>query len=94
MMARVESDALSHRELSRVFIAGTLNEARQVEELLTMNGVDYVVQVEPFRASVFFGPRNGAAFYVSAEQADYCRLHLTAKGFGRGVLEEDDLSGG
>ena len=90
MMARVELEALSHRELSRIFVAGTLNEARQVEELLTVNGIDYVVQVEPFRASIFFGPRNGAAFYVSLEQADYCRVHLTAKGFGRGVLEEDD----
>ncbi len=89
-MARVDPEALSHRELARIFIAGTLSEAQQVEEQLTLNGVDYVVQVEPFRASLFFGPRNGAAFYVSAEQADFCRMHLAAKGFGRGVLYEGD----
>ena len=90
MMTRVDPDALSHRELSRVFIAGTLREAKQVEELLTVSGVDYVVQVEPYRASLFFGPRNGAAFYVSVEQAEYCRFHLNARGFGRGVLEDND----
>ena len=93
-MARVEPDALSHRALARVFIAGTLAEAKQVEELLTVNGVDYVVRVEPFRASIFFGPRNGAAFYVSVAQADYCRGHLTAEGFGRGVLHEDESHAG
>ena len=90
MMVRVEAEALSHGDLSRVFIASTLREAQQVEALLTVIGVDYVVQVEPYRASLFFGPRNGAAFYVSLEQADYCRLQLNAKGFGRGVLEEDN----
>ena len=93
MMVRVDSDALSHRELSRVFIAGTLREAQQVEELLTVSGVDYVVQVEPYRASLFFGPRYGAAFFVGAEQADYCRFHLNAKGFSRGVLEDESYQG-
>ena len=89
-MARVEPEALSHRELSRVFIAGTLAEAQRVEEMLSVNGVDYVVRVEPFRASLFFSPRNGAAFYVTREQAEYCRTHLTDAGLGRGVLGDAD----
>ena len=86
-MGKVEADALGHDELERVYIAGTLAEAQDVEALLTGNGVDYVVQVEPYRASILFGPRHGAAFYVSAVQAAYCREHLIASGFERGVLD-------
>ncbi len=87
-MARVEPEALAHYELARIYIAGRLSEARQVEELLGGNGVDYVVQVEPYRASILFGPRNGAAFYVVDTQAEFCRQHLAAAGFHRGLLEE------
>ena len=87
-MARVEPEALANHEVARVYIAGTLAEARQVEELLGGNGVDYVVQVEPYRASILFGPRNGAAFYVTDTQADFCRQQLVAAGFERGLLYE------
>ena len=87
-MARVEPEALANHEVARVYIAGTLAEARQVEELLGGNGVDYVVQVEPYRASILFGPRNGAAFYVTESQATFCRLQLGAAGFERGILQE------
>lgn len=87
-MAHVDPEALAHHELERVYIAGTLAEAKAVEELLTGNGVDYVVQVEPYRASILFGPRNGAAFYVADSQAEFCRGQLVAAGFHRGLLEE------
>lgn len=87
-MARVEPEALANYELARIYIAGRLSEAQQVEELLGGNGVDYVVQVEPYRASILFGPRNGAAFYVVDTQAEFCRQHLAAAGFQRGVLDE------
>ena len=59
-----------------------------MEELLTGNGVDYVVQVEPYRASILFGPRNGAAFYVADSQAEFCREQLVGAGFHRALLEE------
>ena len=87
-MAHVDPEALAHHELERVYIAGKLAEAKAVEELLTGNGVDYVVQVEPYRASILFGPRNGAAFYVADSQAEFCREQLVAAGFHRGLLEE------
>lgn len=87
-MALVEPEALANYELSRIYIAGRLSEARQVEEVLGGNGVDYVVQVEPYRASILFGPRNGAAFYVVDSQAEFCRQRLAAAGFERGLLEE------
>ena len=87
-MARVEPEALANNEVARVYIAGTLAEARRVEELLGGNGVNYVVQVEPYRASILIGPRNGAAFYVIDTQAEFCRLQLSAAGFERGILQE------
>lgn len=87
-MARIEPEGLAEPE--RVFIAATLAEARRVEDLLSAEGVDYVVQVEQFIKSVLFGPRNGAAFYVASGQAAYCRSRLTASGLGQGVLVEPD----
>ena len=87
-MARVEPEALANQKLSRIYIAGRLAEARQVEELLGGRGVDYIVLVEPYRASILLSPRNGAAFYVVDSQADFCRQQLAAAGFQRGVLDE------
>ncbi len=89
-MPRVELEALEHHELERVFVAARLAEAQQVEEALTLEGVDYVVKVEPFVAGIFstFRPRNGAVFYVAATQAGYCRAKLLAAGLGRGVIDE------
>ena len=52
-MARVDADALEHHELERVFIAARLKEAQRVEEVLTLEGVDYVVNVEPFVSGLF-----------------------------------------
>ena len=85
-MARVDPDSLADAE--RVFIAASLTEALRVENLLTLSGVDYAVHVEIFSTSLFGSPRNGAAFYVAAGQAAYCRSHLRAAGLGRGVVED------
>ena len=65
-MARVESDALEHQDLERIFIAARLTEARRAEEVLTLEGVEYVVNVEPFVAGGFFAfwPRKGAGVFV------------------------------
>ena len=84
-MTRVEPEALENHKLERVYLAGTLAEAQQVEGLLTGTGVDYVVKVEQYRTSPFFGVRNGATFYVADGQAAYCRSQLVAAGLGYGV---------
>jgi hypothetical protein len=86
-MARVD-DADELVDAERVFIAGTLREALRVEELLTTEGVQYAVQVEPYGTSLLFSQRNGAAFYVPSAQAAYCRQRLTAEGLARGVVED------
>lgn len=87
-MARIEPEALADPE--RVFVTASLAEALKVEGLLTVNGVNYVVHVETFSASLFGSPRSGAAFYVATVQAAYCRSRLTAAGLGRGVIEEQE----
>lgn len=88
-MARIELEEL--RDPERIFIAGSLRMARRVEEWLTMAGVDYGVQVEPFGRSLLFNTlRMGAAFYVTSGQAAYCRQQLTAAGVGGGVVETQE----
>jgi hypothetical protein len=88
-MSRIEPEALDDPE--RIYIAGTLRMALDVEQWLTMAGVDYAVQVEPYGRSLLFGTlRMGAAFYVRSGQAAYCRDRLLAAGFGGGVVEAQD----
>jgi hypothetical protein len=87
-MARVEPSALTESEL--IYMAASLNEARQAEALLIDRGVDYAVQVKPFGFTLLGSQRNGAAFYVAVTQAQYCRSHLETAGLGLGVVNEED----
>jgi hypothetical protein len=88
-MARIEPEQMLDAE--RIFIARSLRLALRVEEQLTTIGVDYALQTEPVGRSLLFGTdRMGAAFYVNAGQAAYCREQLTAAGFGRGVVESQE----
>ena len=87
-MARIEPEAL--QDPIDIYLASSLREAKEVENLLTSRGVNYVVQVEPLGRSTLFGStRHGAAFFVSAGQAAYCRTLLAESGFSRGLSEED-----
>jgi hypothetical protein len=88
-MPRVEAEDL--QDAIDIYLASTLREARGVEKLLTGHGINYVVQVEPLGRSTLFGSlRHGAAFFVAAGQAAYCRTLLIDAGFERGVIREDD----
>jgi hypothetical protein len=90
-MARIDPDELSEPE--RIFIAATLRLALRAEELLTINGVDYAVQVEEYARSFLFGtPRSAAVFYVATGQAAYCRAQLTSAGLGKGVIDGPDAA--
>jgi len=89
-MARIDPEKL--RDPERIFVAGSLRAARRVEEWLTMAGVDYAVQVEPFGRTVLFRTiRNGAAFYVTSSQAKYCREQLAITGLKDGVVDDRAL---
>ena len=88
-MARLEAAELGDRELVEVFIASTLAEAQQAEELLTQRGVNYVVEVESLGRTLFGSPRNAAVFSVEISQAQYCGSQLVAAGLGLGVLIDE-----
>lgn len=85
-MARIELEAMDEAE--RVYVAVSLAEARRVEDLLTIKGVNYAVEVETFSTTLFGTPRHGAVFYVAIGQAAYCRSQLTVVGL-EGVLGDD-----
>ena len=85
-MGRLEQEALGHRELVQVFIAHTLAEAQQAEELLTQRGVNYVVEVKALGRTLFGSPRSVAVISVEASQAQYCGSQLVAAGLRLGVL--------
>ena len=87
-MARVEGEVL--QDPAPVYLASSLGLARAVEAVLTTNGVDYAVQVQDLGKTTLFGSlRHGAAFYVSAEQADAVRSLLRAGELAHGVVEAD-----
>jgi len=89
-MPRVDPDALEHHNLEQIFIAAKLAEAQRVEDVLTLEGIQYVVNVEKFVSGFLsLRPRNGAVFYVASAQADYCRSRLVDAGLSRGVVTED-----
>jgi len=74
-MAKVPIETLSNKEIARVFIAQSVNEADHVEHLLTGKRIQYAKSMEPFIRSptLFQSERMGVAFYVISGQADFCR---------------------
>jgi hypothetical protein len=95
-MSRIDKEEFSksERNITRIFIASSLHEALKIEKILTANGIDYAVEIEPFIrtglfASLFVSEASGAAFYVSSGQASFCRDLLRNEGFLAGIVEED-----
>ena len=87
-MARVEGEVL--QSPTHIYLASSLGLARAVEAVLTSNGVDYAVQVQDLGRTTLFGSqRHGAAFYVSADQADACRSLLRSGELAHGVVEQE-----
>ena len=89
-MSRVVAAQFEGKQISRVYIAATTYEAKQIEEILTSEKIDYFIEIESFMAGALSGtPAQGAAFYVLAGQAQYCGRHLIDCGFPTGVTTED-----
>jgi len=97
-MPRIDTDELSDPE--RIFIAWSLRVAKQVEQVLDLQGVSYAVEVEPLGRSFLFGSaRHAAVFYVASGTAAYCRSQLVGAGLRKGVVDdgveaEDDVGPG
>jgi hypothetical protein len=89
-MARIDIDELEERQSELIFIARTVREARRVEALLSDEGIDYAIALEPFLHGGIFGviTLTGLGFYVLSGQAPYCRELLGQRGLGVGVVEE------
>ena len=88
---RVDFDDWDGKEVTRVYIAGRLSEATLVEKTLTEHGVDYAVDLEPFRLLVlglFPSEHTGVGFYVLSGQADYARRALLEAGVRTGIEED------
>ena len=90
-MALVEPEDLANVEVARVYIAGRLPEAQEVERVLSDNGVDYFVEIEPFEVmllGILPTEHKGVAFYVAESNAELsCRV-LREAGLEQGLLEE------
>ncbi len=94
-MARMDFGRFLDNEVSRVYIAGGLEEARRVEGVLTRHAIDYAVEIEPYYKPLFaifsIGVYVGAAFYVLSAQASFAQSTLLAAGFEAGI--QDDPAG-
>jgi len=91
-MAMVDPECFADKEVARVYIAGRLGEAKDVEQALSENGVDYCVENEPFETyllGILPTKYDGVAFYVLSGQASFCRRILSEAGLEDGLVEEE-----
>jgi hypothetical protein len=91
-MALLHADQLAHAEVECVYIAARRSEAKRVEKTLSTNGIDYVVDIEPFEATllgIFKTERDGVGFYVVAGRGEFCRRVLRDAGLIQGLVDEE-----
>jgi hypothetical protein len=91
-MAKVDFESFAEKEVSRIYIAARLPEARQVESTLTENDIDYAVEIEPYFKvvlNIFPFEYPGATFYVLFGQAQFARQALLKAGLKAGLVDEE-----
>jgi hypothetical protein len=88
---RIALNEFGDGEAEGVYIAGRMAEARLIEELFNGRDVEYAVEVEAYLGGTVFGIAEyaGAAFYVSVEQAEFCRGILRDAGFKAGLIDRE-----
>ena len=84
----LELEEAGEKELARIFIAATLAEAKQAEDVLTAHDVRYAVVAEPIGRTLFGSARNAAVFYVLAADEDASVSVLINNGLEYGVVKE------
>jgi hypothetical protein len=79
---RREPEFFEERPLALVFIGKRLDEARQVEQLLTDAAVEYLVEVDYYTGGVIFRRERAGAF-IYVEEPDITRAGeaMRARGF-------------
>lgn len=91
-MGLVDPTTFDDKAVAMVYIAGRVREGKQVEQVLSDNGIDYAVDIEPFESRVLGilpVTYEGVGFYVLAEQATVSRSVLRAAGLLQGLVEDD-----
>jgi hypothetical protein len=92
-MAQVEIEDFKDKEIKRVFMAGSQEEAKRVEDLLNDEDIDYAIALEPYTSLTGLimpsSQKQGVAFYVIAGQSDYCRNILISKGLDAGIINDE-----
>ncbi|MCP4349683.1 MAG: hypothetical protein GY795_29740 [Desulfobacterales bacterium] len=83
-------ETFSADEVTRIFIAKNVNEAEEIEQLLTENEIKYAIELEPFFISAFHSERMGAVFYVLSDQGAFCRKIIAEQGLDAGLIYEDE----
>lgn len=91
---RRDAEAFGDEPLELVQLARRLKEARNVEQLLDDEGVDYLLEAAPYAARLLFVipvTRVGVYFYVREAEAAGVRELLAKAGFTViEVLDEDE----
>ncbi len=89
-MTRVGEEEFEGKEVSRIYIAESVREAKAVESALDREGVAYLIDIEQFqRHSFITSPTaKGLAFYVLCGQADHCRDLLRRTGLAAGLMDD------
>ena len=86
-MAKTNFEAFEEKDISRIFIAKNLNEAKIIEKLLAENNIEYAINIEPFQPkSLLQFELRGAAFYVLSGQGDFCRQIIVEEGLVAGIV--------
>jgi hypothetical protein len=91
-MALVDPATFDDKEVTMVYIAGRLGEAKRVEQVCSDNAIDYAVDIEPFESRVLGilpVEYEGVGFYVLSDQANLCRRVLREAGLVQGLVEDD-----
>ena len=85
---RQESTFFEGQEPSLLYIAKSLRDAKDLEDILTAEGVDYGVETDEYEGGVVFRrTRVGAFFYVLPDTREQAAAILKSKGYTPSKVE-------
>jgi len=89
-MARVRIEDFEGQEMTRVYLAAKLKEAKRVEDILAASGINFAVEIEPYQKlllGIILRKYLGAGFFVRSTEAALARSTLSAAGLVVGIQE-------